>query len=105
MHPTDSPTTPISERVIEQVAAATNQDPIDLEPLFSRVDPDALDALFSNGAGATVRAEGQLTFPMGGCEVTVTADGSVDVEPQGEHQTAFEAASVEPRTSPAESPD
>lgn len=103
---TDSPTeTPISERVIEKVAAATNSDPIDLEPLFSRIDPDALDSLFSNGAGGLVRDQGELTFPMSGCSVTVSADGTVDVEPQGEHHGAFGAGAVGARTSPAESPD
>lgn len=102
---TDSPNTPISERVIEQVAATTNSDPIDLEPLFSRVDPDALDSLFSNGAGPTVRTQGQLTFPMAGCDVTVAADGTIDVEPQGDHHGAFGPTEAETRTPPAGSTD
>lgn len=102
----DSPTdVPISQRVIEQVAEETNTDPIDLEPLFTRIDPDALDALFSNGAGATVRAEGEVTFPMGGCEVTVDASGAINVEPQGEHQGVLATGRADARTSPAETPD
>lgn len=106
MNTTDSPTeTPISERVIEQVAERTNSDPIELEPLFSRVDPDALDSLFSNGAGSIARTEGQLSFPMAGCEVTVSADGTVDVVPQGEHHDAFATGTVEPQPHAAESPD
>lgn len=102
---TESPTSPVSERVIEKVAAVTGSDPIELEPLYTRVDPDALDALFANGTGATVRAEGELTFPMAGCVVAVSADGSVDVEPQGEQHSATGVSSVEPRASPAETPD
>lgn len=103
---TDSPTeTPISERVVDEVAAATDSDPIDLEPLYTRVDPDALDALFSNGAGTTVRHQGEITFPMAGCDVTVGADGTVEVDPQTSAQNAFETAGIETPTSAVESPD
>lgn len=80
--------TPISHLVIEKVAAATNTDPMDLEPLFGRIDPDALDALFDDGAGTITRMEGQVTFPMSGCEVTVTASGTVDVTTQADHHGA-----------------
>lgn len=106
MTTTDSPTNvPLSQRVIEQVARETDTDPIDLEPLFTRIDPDALDALFSDGAGTTVRAEGEVTFPMAGCDVTVDASGAIDVEPHGEHQGVLATGRAEAPTSPAETPD
>lgn len=102
---TDSPAeTPISERVVEEVAAATDTDPIELEPLYAHVDPDALDALFSNGAGRTVRHQGEIAFPMAGCDVTVGADGTVEVDPS-RSGNAFETAGTETPTSAVESPD
>lgn len=96
--------TPVSQRVVEKVAEATNTAPTDLEPLFGRIDPDALDRLFSDGSDSTVRAQGKVTFPLSGCEVTVRADGSVAVERQGVHHT-FGADHIENSTAPAESPD
>lgn len=102
---TDSPTAPVSERVIAAVAAATDTDPLELEPLFDSVDPDALDALFANEGGTTARTEGQLTFPTNGCRVTVDADGTVAAEPLYQYHGAFDASSLEGETAPAESPD
>lgn len=75
--------TPVSQRVVENVADARNTSPLDLPPLFDCVDPDALDRLFSDGPGSTVRDQGRLTFPMAGCEVTVWADGTVEADVLG----------------------
>jgi hypothetical protein len=106
MNTTDSPTeTTISDRVIDRLAERTNTDPIELEPLFGRVDPDALDSLFSDGAGSIVRTEGQLSFPMAGCEVTVTADGGVDVVPQGDNAEPLSTGPADPATRAIESTD
>lgn len=75
---TPEPETPVSQRVVEQVAEAKNTSPLDVTPLFDCVDPDALDRLFRDGPGSTVRDQGRITFPMAGCEVTVWADGTVE---------------------------
>lgn len=40
-----------SERVVETVAEATATDPLELEPLYDVIDPDALDRLFRPGRG------------------------------------------------------
>lgn len=69
-----------SDVVVESVSAATGTAPLDLEPLFSAVDPDALDSLFAPTAEETARS-GRTTFEYSDCEVTVSADGVVLVDP------------------------
>lgn len=65
---------PASLAVVEAVAEAEGVDPADLDPPLARViDPDALDALFTDGSS------GWMTFHYSGYAVTVHADGSVDV--------------------------
>lgn len=67
-----------SMRVVEEVAAATGVDPVDLdEPLSNVVDPDALDALFSDRRPSDGTVRGYTSFVYHGCRVTVDADGSV----------------------------
>ncbi|WP_247731426.1 HalOD1 output domain-containing protein [Halovivax limisalsi] len=78
--PTTDYDAPVSERVIEEVAAATDADPLEMTPLYDVLDPDALDALFSTGTGQT---NGELRFTMAGCEVVVHGDGEVVVTPTG----------------------
>lgn len=63
----------LSERVIEEVADAAGVSKLDLDPLYETVDPDALDALFRQGA------TGSITFVYHGHEVVVRGDGDVRV--------------------------
>lgn len=72
-------TEPVSRRVVEQVAEATDSDPMELEPLYERIDPDALDDLFSDPHPMDNRRVGHVSFTMAGCEVVVWADDTVDV--------------------------
>lgn len=76
-----------SVAVVEAVAAATGYDPYDVPPLYEVVDPDALDDLFSPKHDGTPRRAGRVTFPLAGCNVTVTGHGEVVVRQR-------EAASV-----------
>lgn len=73
----------ISETVVTAVAEAKGVDPLDLEPLFSVVDPDALNSLFSSSVSSPP-AEMQLSFSMAGCDVVVHGDGEVTVIPPSE---------------------
>ena len=66
---------PTSENVIVRVAAWKGIDPIELEPLYNVVDPDALDALFTGTTGS-----GQLSFMYCGCEVIIEDNGQVVVQ-------------------------
>ena len=60
--------------IVEGVADANGVDPLDLRPLYTVVDQDALTALFRSGA------TGVVTFEYEECEVAVTADGAVSVD-------------------------
>lgn len=65
---------PISERVVERVAARTGRDPLDLPVLHDILDPDALDTLVEG------MVDGQVSFTYAGHEVTVTSDGEIALE-------------------------
>lgn len=69
----------VSETVIETVAKATGVDPLDLQPLYEVVDPDALDTLF--GSSDRSSRSVAIDFSFGGCRVTVRADGEVTAAP------------------------
>jgi len=73
----------ISETVVNTVAEAKGVDPLDLEPLYSAVDPDALNRLFrpTPGTPSTTR---ELQFSLAGCLVVVHGDGEVVVTPPEE---------------------
>ncbi|MFC4541313.1 HalOD1 output domain-containing protein [Halosolutus amylolyticus] len=72
----DSP----SLRVVEAVADADGVDPTDVEPpLHDAVDAAALDRLFESTARATPRT-GRVSFSYRGYDVTVHADGRVELE-------------------------
>lgn len=67
----------VSEAVVYAVSDATDADPLDLEPLYTAVDPDSLDALYArHGPGRPA----ELTFTFSGHEVTVLSDGRIRVE-------------------------
>lgn len=70
-----------SERVVEAVAARKGVDPVDLDvPLFEVVDPDMLDVLVRTADEGTDRSSVRVEFTYEGLDVTVAADGSVDVQ-------------------------
>lgn len=67
----------IAETVIEATAEATGTDPLELEPLYTTVDPDALQSLVG---GPPDGANAMVTFDYEGCRVTVHRGGRVEVE-------------------------
>lgn len=72
--------------VVEVLAAATGRDPIDLDPLYDTIDPEALNAIFAPRAPGQVRI-GTVSFPVGDWDVTVVAEdegGRVELRPRGE---------------------
>lgn len=79
--------TETTERIVETVATTKSVDPLDLPPLYDSIDPEALEKLVDR------MDEGEVVFTYAGTEVTVTEDGSVDVE-EGDRRRNAEAASV-----------
>jgi hypothetical protein len=69
-------TTPCSHAVVAAVSDFVDCSPLDLEPLYLRVDPEALDRLVDapNHLGRRLLVE----FDFGGCSVEVTRSG-IDV--------------------------
>lgn len=62
-----------SERVVQEVSRRDGTDPLELPPLYSAIDPDALDAAVEG------MAEGAVRFRYAGYSVTVRSDGTVSV--------------------------
>lgn len=75
-----------SARVVTAVAEAAETDPLDLPPLYSALDPDALDALVTNSESSSIF----LTFPYAGYTVSIHGDGEVDVEEAPTRTTSTE---------------
>lgn len=81
-----------SMAVVVAVAEAKGVDPLELEPLGTVIDPEALDRIFTRPEGC--RPTGRLTFRMDGCEVTITSSGELSVTPKTDAESE---AAVEDR--------
>lgn len=62
-----------STDVVQTVAESTNNDPVDLPPLYETIDPDALDSILEE------TVDGWVSFTYAGVEVTATSEGGVAV--------------------------
>lgn len=72
-----------SRAVVEAVAQEEDVDPTDLSPpLYTAIDPDVLDAIFSNGHADD--RTGHLVFEYLGYEITVRGDGVISVDDSGD---------------------
>lgn len=70
--------------VVTAVAAIKGIDPRELStPLNDRIDPDALDMLFSPAADDAARADEYLRFSVDGFGVRVHSDGHIVIRPPG----------------------
>lgn len=68
----------VTVAIIEAVATEADVDPAAMPPLFERIDPDALDALFAPTMTGSARS-GTIEFPYCGYEVSVRYDDDVSV--------------------------
>ncbi|WP_166035422.1 HalOD1 output domain-containing protein [Halorussus pelagicus] len=68
-----------SEGIVAAVSSASNTDPAALKPLATTIDPDAIDALFSDHYDGTPRGVGLVKFGYAGYEVVVNGNGCVSV--------------------------
>ena len=71
-----------SHLVVDAVAEAEGVDPTDLDPLFTAIDPDALDALFDPQlkVGGVADADASVQFQYSGYRVRVSAAGRVTLD-------------------------
>lgn len=65
----------VTDGVIEAVSEVSDHDPTSLDPLYSVVDPDALDALFDSGYSGNPQVE----FQYDGCKVEVISDPNIEI--------------------------
>lgn len=72
-----------STAVIETIAVATNTVPTEADPLYDVIEPDALDDLFDPAWGPTT-PELDVSFHYQDLEVSVSATGTVTVQPAGD---------------------
>lgn len=71
---------PVGLAVITVVTAAGGTDPVELVPLQSVIDTDALEALLSPATNDG-RGCDQVTFRYEGFEITVTSAGMIEATP------------------------
>lgn len=64
--------------IVETVSAVTGREPTDMAPLYSVIDPEALESLLSTARDSDI----QLSFAFEGCTVSVSSSGEVIVEPE-----------------------
>ena len=69
----------VTDEVVSAVAATKGTDPMDLDPLFNAIDPDALDALYERTGFGRAGVPERVEFVYSGCRVVVSGDGSVTV--------------------------
>ncbi|WP_224450313.1 HalOD1 output domain-containing protein [Haloprofundus salilacus] len=84
----------ISTTVVMAVADAKGVDPLELEPIYSVIDPDALNRVFQPTVGSA-RDSLELQFSMAGCDVVVRGDGEVVVTPPKSSETTAAISSLE----------
>lgn len=71
----------LSMRVVEAVADAEGVDPVELDPLYTTVDPDAIEDVFRPQltTGSVPDPTAEIRFEYHGYEVRVTATGRVSL--------------------------
>lgn len=72
---------PVTRAVVRAMSAETESDSMDLPPLYSVLDPDALNALFATPSGSSSRSDCAVSFDYHGREVRVTSPGTVQISP------------------------
>lgn len=86
----DVPGYSISEAVVSSVAVATGRDPIEMPPLYSVIDLDALDSLLASGFTGDFNREISVKFRYADCQVFVEDRKTVRVSYA--HQTPADIA-------------
>lgn len=64
-----------SAAVVTAVSSVSGTGSTDLDPLYTAIDPDALDAIFAPDAPGHGTSEGRVTFTYAGYRIVVKANG------------------------------
>lgn len=68
--------------VVRSVAAITGKNPVELDPLYATVDPDALEQVLDESRSDSSKQESvSVIFDFASCEITISCDGTVRIEP------------------------
>ena len=78
----DQEKTPASMAVIATLADLMGADPVELNPLYSTIDPDELDALVRVRNGTN--GDSHVTFTHEGHAITVHSYGVITITPEHE---------------------
>ncbi|SEW02922.1 HalOD1 output domain-containing protein [Natrinema salifodinae] len=70
----------LTNTIVSTVAELSGTDPIELDRLYDRIDPESLETLFAPANGAAGRNTGQVSFRLDGYTITVHATGDIVVE-------------------------
>ncbi|WP_458210445.1 HalOD1 output domain-containing protein [Haladaptatus sp. NG-SE-30] len=79
-HPESLANRSLVEKITAAVAAETNTASDELDSIYECIDPDALEALFASTLQGTLRTNGKVLFHYAGCQVTVNANRTVEVD-------------------------
>lgn len=70
----------LSETIVHLIADLEGVDPVELTPpLYSVVDPDALESLFDTPASDTSQPSGYASFHYCGYKIRVDSDGEITI--------------------------
>jgi hypothetical protein len=72
-------------RLVQEVAAYTDTDPLELPPLYDTIDPEGIDACVAQMDGVSV------SFEFAGVPVTVESDGEILLGEKSAAATIWEA--------------
>lgn len=67
--------------VVSTIAAVSGRSFVDLPPLYTAVDPEALETLVAGEESGPDREEVEVTFTYADYEISVDSDGEVEVRP------------------------
>ena len=66
---------PVSVATVRAIAAVSGEDPTEMEPLYTVIDPEALNVMFAPTRASTVRTAGVVEFDFAGYRVRLIATG------------------------------
>lgn len=85
----DSDSKSVCEAVVSTVAVISETRPTELPPLYSVIDPDALETVVESTGPGPSSSDTHVSFTFDGYTVTVHSYGIVAVRPAGANEKGF----------------